>query len=288
MFRNLFNSMFFTYQSEAGEEEQGGGGGDTTTDTTTTATESEQGNQGDEGKPLTTEEPGQKPEEGKDPDADPATFFYGDSEVTIDIPEDLSAELEAKGLNAQELAAELYRKDGEFSLTPETREKLDTAFGKFAVDAYLNSLKLTNDSFLRDQKDGAAAKEQADAGRFTEIAGLVGGEEGWEALTTWGNENLSEAEIDDLNAVMGSGNASLQKYAIQMLANQRRAAEGDPSAVLIQGDNGAPKEGGPLTADGYRSAEQEIRKEFKGNARGYQAAVAKLDLRRRAGIDKGL
>lgn len=289
MFRHLFNSMFFVYQDEAGKEEIPGGGG-TAPETKTDPIDPsvvETGNEGTD--PLKTEEPGLKPGDVPDTEEGSSTFFYGESEVTLDIPEDLSKELESKGLDVNALAAELYGKDSNFTLKPETRDKLDAAFGKFAVDAYLNSLKLTNDSFLREQKDAQVGKEKADADRFTSIAGLVGGEEGWDALAGWGNENLSQEEIDDLNAVMGSGNESLQKYAIQMLANKRRAAEGDPEAVLIQGDNGSPESGGAaLSAAAYREAEQQARKEFRGNQSGYKAAVAKLDSRRRAGIAKGL
>jgi len=285
VFRHLLNTMF-GYQSEAGAEEiPGGGGGETTTEVPDQTTEAPEG--GDvEGK---TEESGQKPEGEQGQEGAEPTFFYGESEVTLDIPEDLAAELSAKGLNVNELAAELYGKENNFTLKPETREKLDAAFGKFAVDAYLNSLKLTNDSFLREQKDAVAGKERADAERFSSIAELVGGEEGWEALAGWGNDNLSQEEIDDLNAVMSSGNEALQKYAVKMLANKRRAAEGDPEAVLIQGDNTSPaSEGAALSATAYRDAEQEARREYRGNQAGYKAAVAKLDSRRRAGIAKGL
>lgn len=285
MFRNLFNSM---YQAEAGEEHNAGGGDVTTPPDTTTTQEHDNSGGGDadvsEVKPDGSgSKPGGEPGTEGEPE-----FFYGEGSVGIEIPDDVSAELSAKGLDAKVLAAELYRKDGNFELTKETREKVDAIYGKFAVDAYLNALKTQNDSFLRSGKEQVAAKEQADASRFTEIAGLVGGEEGWDKLTSWGNENLTSEEIDELNEVMQSGNPSLQKFAIQMLHNKQRAAEGDPEAVLVEADQTATRDGGALSAEAYRVAEQEVRKTFRGNQRGYQEAVAKLDARRRAGHAKGI
>lgn len=287
MFHSLFKSMFnVRYMAEENPDAPGAGGGSEQVPDQTTTTE-QQGDQsqdqGEQGKPL-DQESSQEGQQG----TEEVELFYGESSVTIDIPEDISSELSSKGLDAQQLANELYRKDGEFSLTKETREKLDGIYGKFAVDAYLNSLKVQNDAFLKGNADAKVAMEQANTERFNSMAELVGGEEGWNALTTWGNENLSDQEIDDLNAVMQSGNESLQRYAIQMLANQRRQAEGDPEAVLIQGQAPQEREGGPLSAQAYRDAEQEARKSFRGNQAGYQQAISKLDARRRAGMQKGL
>lgn len=290
MFHSLFKSMFHVRMQEENPDAPGAGGagdaevpaGSDAPESTTSTTDGGEGDEsGKQSEPQSsTEEPGATEDE--------ATFFYGDSEVTIDIPEDLSAELSAKGLDAQALAAELYREGGEFTLTPETREKVDAAYGKFAVDAYLAGLKAQNDGFLRDQKDQVAQREQADTERFSTVAELVGGEEGWNSLVEWGDANLPQEEIDELNAVMQSGNLALQKYAIKSLANQRRAAEGDPEAVLIPGDAGAPSQGAALSAQAYREAEQEARQQFRGDQRGYREAVAKLDARRRAGMQKGL
>ncbi|ABM63426.1 head scaffolding protein [Erwinia phage Era103] len=286
MFQSLFKSIFnVRYMAEENPDAPGAGGeAPTTEQSSPDSTGSGDQSTGDEGKLSGNESsPDEQPDTGE-----PVELFYGDSSVSIDIPEDISSELSSKGLDAQQLANELYRKDGEFSLTKETREKLDGIYGKFAVDAYLNSLKVQNDAFLKGNEDAKVAMEQANTERFTAMAELVGGEEGWNALTTWGNENLSDQEIDDLNAVMQSGNESLQRYAIQMLANQRRQAEGDPEAVLIQGQAPQEREGGPLSAQAYRDAEQEARKTFRGNQAGYQQAIAKLDARRRSGMQKGL
>lgn len=287
MFHSLFKSMFRVYMAEENPDATGAGGEAPNTESSTDASiqpGSEQS--GDEGDQGNQSGPESSPE--GQPGTEEVELFYGDTSVEIEIPEDISAELSAKGLDAKALANELYRKGGDFTLSKESREKLDGAYGKFAVDAYLNSLKVQNDAFLQGNADKEAAMEKANTERFSAMAELVGGEEGWESLTSWGNENLSDQEIDDLNAVMQSGNESLQRYAIQMLANQRRQAEGDPEAVLIQGSAPQEREGGALSADAYRQAEQAARKEFRGNQAAYSQAVSKLDARRRAGIQKGI
>lgn len=281
MFHSLFKSLFNVTYMEVENPDQAGGGAD---QPAPEQTPNEQGgDQSNQGNPS-----GEESSQEDQPGTEEVELFYGEDSVTIDIPEDISAELESKGLNAKDLANELYRKGGDFSLSKETREKLEGIYGKFAVDAYLSSLKVQNDAFIKGNADALVAKEQADTERFTAISGLIGGEEGWNALSAWGNENLSDQEIDDLNAVMSSGNESLQRYAIQMLANQRSQAEGDPEAVLIQGQAPQEREGGPLSAQAYRDAEAEARKTFRGNNAGYQQAISKLDARRRSGMQKGL
>jgi len=286
MFHSLFLNMFHVKMAEEDLGNQGGGGGgETTTETTQpveTSTETTT-EVAEEGKPSTdvpsTEEP---------PVTEEVELFYGAESVNITIPDDLSAELESKGLNATELANELYRKDGGFKLSDETRGKLDAAYGKFAVDAFLGSLKTQNDAFLQSGKDEAAAREKADSDRFASLTEPFGGEEGWNALSSWGNENLSEEQINDLNQVMASGHEGVQRYALQMLANQKRAAEGDPEAVLIQGNAPETASGGALSADQYRTEMAEARKAHRQDPRGFAQAQEKLDARRRAGQAKGL
>lgn len=281
MFHSLFKHLFNVRLMEEENPDAPGSGGEPPV--TTEAPVEQIQDQGEQGNPSGEESLQEEP-----PATEEVELFYGDSTVEIEIPDDLSSELSAKGLDAKSLANELYRKDGNFTLTDETKQKLDGIYGKFAVDAFLSSLKTQNDAFLKGAADNKAAAEQADATRFSEIAELVGGEAGWDKLTAWGNENLSDQEIDDLNQVMQSGNAGLQRYAVQMLANKQRAAEGDPSAVLIQGESPAAAEGGALSAEAYRQEFLAASKTFKGDKRGYQQAVSKLDARRRAGMAKGI
>lgn len=290
MFHSLFLNLFNVKMSEAGAEDNPGGGGPGTevppgTDVPPGTTDVPP--EGSDVPPGDAEVPPGKETPNSEDTPDPV-FFYGDSEVTIDIPDDITADLESKGLNAKELAADLYREGGNFELSPENREKADKAFGKWAVDAFLGSLKTQNDSFIKGIADDKAAHEKADADRFTTLLEPFGGDDGWTALSTWGNENLSPEQVDDLNAVMQSGNLGVQRYALQMLANQKRAAEGDPEAVLITGNAPEANGGGALNALDYRDAMIKARADHKRDPAGYEKAVSGLDARRRAGMAKGM
>ena len=249
--------------------------------------------------PVTTEEPEVKTEtpeptplkEGEQPqpvETDKPELFYGESTVEIDIPEDLSAELEAKGLNASEIAAELYRKDGAFELTPETKEKLDAAYGKFAVDAFLGALKTQNDGFLKGEADKVEQAKQADDQRYSEIESIVGGAEAWASMESFALETLSDDDLAGFNAVMTSGNKHLQQFAVRELMSRQRAAQGDKEAILITGDPVSHSESAPMTAQEFREADAELSKQFRGDNRGYMAASQKLNARRAAGIAKGI
>ena len=115
-------------------------------------------------------------------DTTDARFFFGEQEVEIEIPDDVSTALKEKGIDAMQVAKELYGEGGKFELKEETKQKLYDAFGKFAVDAYLNGLKASNEAFMLKAEAQAKEAEAADAQRFTAIASEVGGEEGWSRL----------------------------------------------------------------------------------------------------------
>lgn len=249
--------------------------------------------------PVTTEAPEVKTEtpeptplkEGEQTppvETDKPELYYGESTVEINIPEDLSAELEAKGLNASEIAAELYRKDGAFELTPETKEKLDAAYGKFAVDAFLGALKTQNDGFLKGEADKVEQAKQADDQRYSEIESIVGGAEAWASMESFALEALSDDDLAGFNAVMTSGNKHLQQFAVRELMSRQRAAQGDKEAILITGDPTRHSDNAPMSAQEFREADAELSKQFRGDNRGYMAASQKLNARRAAGIAKGI
>lgn len=74
-------------------------------------------------------------------DTEEVQYFFGEHEVTVDIPQDVTDSLKEKGIDAKQVAKELYSKGGKFELSDATKQKLYDAFGKFAVDAYLSGLK---------------------------------------------------------------------------------------------------------------------------------------------------
>lgn len=217
-------------------------------------------------------------------------FFFGEQEVEIEIPDDVSTALKEKGIDAMQVAKELYGEGGKFELKEETKQKLYDAFGKFAVDAYLNGLKASNEAFMLKAKTQAKEAEAADAQRFTDIASEVGGEEGWSRLEEWALETLSDEELTAFNAVMASGNQYLQQYAVRELEGRRKQSQGDdkPSLIEPSAPAKANDENSPLTRDQYVRAIATLSQKYGNDRKAMAEAQAKLDARRRAGMARGL
>ena len=244
--------------------------------------EGSEGEQGD-GEPDGKSEP-----DGSEPAQEPE-FFFGDVVVTIDIPDDVTAALSEKGLDAKAIAAELYGKEGKFELSEETKGKLYEAFGKFAVDAYLSGLKATNESFFSNQAREAEQRAAADTERYGVVATVVGGDEGWNRLEQFALENLSDEELTQFNESMRSGNLYFQQLAVKDLEAKRQAAQGDPEVSMLQADAARPtSENGPISSAEYMKAISELATKFKGDRAGAAAAEKSLDERRRAGMARGL
>lgn len=286
--------------SDAAPEETQEATTDVTTDTDTVDTNADvQSDTGDtDAGDAGGEDPkGETPEgEGKEEDKptespqEEVSYFFGGEEVTIEVPQEVEEELKAKGLDAYAIAAELYAKDGDFSLSEETKQKLYDAFGKFAVDAYLSGLKAQNEAFMLRSENEAKEREAADVQRFTDISKECGGEEGWNRLEEWALEALSDDELTAFNAVMQSGNQYLQMYAVRELEARRKAAQGDDEVTLVQPSAPAvdASDNSPLSAQEYIREISQLSQRFGRDRKAAAEAQAKLDARRRAGMAKGL
>lgn len=286
--------------SDAAPEETQEATADVTTDTDTVDTNADvQSDTGDtDAGDAGGEDPkGETPEgEGKEEDKPTessqgeVSYFFGGEEVTIEVPQEVEEELKAKGLDAHAIAAELYAKDGDFSLSEETKQKLYDAFGKFAVDAYLSGLKAQNEAFMLRSENEAKEREAADVQRFTDISKECGGEDGWNRLEEWALEALSDDELTAFNAVMQSGNQYLQMYAVRELEARRKAAQGDDEVTLVQPSAPAvdASDNSPLSAQEYIREISQLSQRFGRDRKAAAEAQAKLDARRRAGMAKGL
>ena len=286
--------------SDAAPEETQEATADVTTDTDTVDTNTDvQSDTGDtDAGDAGGEDPkGETPEgEGKEEDKptessqEEVSYFFGGEEVTIEVPQEVEEELKAKGLDAHAIAAELYAKDGDFSLSEETKQKLYDAFGKFAVDAYLSGLKAQNEAFMLRSENEAKEREAADVQRFTDISKECGGEEGWNRLEEWALESLSDDELTAFNAVMQSGIQYLQMYAVRELEARRKAAQGDDEVTLVQPSAPAvdASDNSPLSAQDYIREISQLSQRFGRDRKAAAEAQAKLDARRRAGMAKGL
>lgn len=245
---------------------------------------------GEDPKGETQEGEGKEEDKPAESSQEEVSYFFGGEEVTIEVPQEVEEELKAKGLDAYAIAAELYAKDGDFSLSEETKQKLYDAFGKFAVDAYLSGLKAQNEAFMLRSENEAKEREAADVQRFADISKECGGEEGWNRLEEWALESLSDDELTAFNAVMQSGNQYLQMYAVRELEARRKAAQGDDEVTLVQPSAPAvdASDNSPLSAQEYIREISQLSQRFGRDRKAAAEAQAKLDARRRAGMAKGL
>lgn len=220
--------------------------------------------------------------------AEEPTFFFGDTQVEIDIPQDVSESLAEKGIDAAAVAAELYSKEGKFEISAETKQKLYDAFGKFSVDAYLNGLKAQNEGWVNNQAKQQEELERQTVERFTHVSKECGGEEGWSRLESFALETLGDDELEAFNAVMNSGNQYLQQYAVRELESRRKAAQGDDAVNLIEPTaTASDHSNAPLSAAEYIKAIAGLSR-FGHDRAGRAEAERQLDARRRAGMAKGL
>ena len=65
------------------------------------------------------------------------------------------------------------------------------------------------------------------------IMNEVGGEQGYDELTSWAADNLDEAEIDYFNRMMDSNDFNAIRMSVRSIAARREASEGiEPSRNL--------------------------------------------------------
>lgn len=217
-------------------------------------------------------------------------LYFGDQAVEIDIPQDVTDALKEHGLDAVAIANELYAKGGDFKLSPETKEKLDGIYGKFAVDSYLAGLKAQNEGFLHQSQRDAEAAERANTERFDVVSKEVGGAEGWAGMERFALETLSDDELTAFNAVMESGNQYLQMYAVRELESRRKAAQGDDKVTLVDATSAgsSDNDNAPMSGADYVRAIAQLGHKY-GNDRVARAnAERALDARRTAGMKAGL
>ena len=84
------------------------------------------------------------------------------------------------------------------------------------------------------QQRGVAAQTAANQAEMKSIRDSVGGDEAYGEMIKWAGSNLSEAEVDQFNAVIGTNNAAAIKYAVESLSNRWKGAEGY-EAPLVTG-----------------------------------------------------
>lgn len=225
-------------------------------------------------------------------DDTPPEFYFGGESVSVEVPDDIQTAFTEKGLDAQAVVAELFSKDGDFSLSEETRGKLDEAFGKPLVDAYLNLYKGQNSMALKQFKADAEAEQATIAANTTSFNELVGGDEGWDKLAAWAGDNLSDAELESFNVVMALDGKSFaaQRLVTEALMARYQAAnkaeESDKITLLTDTGSTGDAPSSDLPAKLSRSEFQALmRTERYKKDTGYAAAIDNI---RRASAANGL
>lgn len=177
-------------------------------------------------------------------DTPEAEYYFGDTQVEIEVPDDIKSAFEEKGIDVDSVVSELFAKEGEFKLSDETRGKLDEAFGKPLVDAYLNLYKGQNEMALKQYHQTEKEQQATMEANTKDFDALVGGDDGWNSMATWAGDNLSEAELASFNAVMNlpPEHFTAQRMVTESLKSRFAAAQADgqSDAIKLLTDDGAP------------------------------------------------
>lgn len=205
---------------------------------------------------------GSSDSEADDVEGEPSEYFFGDAQVTVEVPDEISSALKDAEIDEKELLGQLFKKDGGFQLEGELREKLDAKFGKLMVDGYLNMYRGLNDQAVKAHADKATA-EAATLEQYTqEYAEAVGGQEGLDAMEDFILSSFDEKQIASYNAIMESGDHDSQMLIINAVRTQMalkdKLQNGDKNIKLVGDESGSGKSASPLdkgylTADEYQS-----------------------------------
>lgn len=159
-------------------------------------------------------QPKEQPSEVPTTQAQPYTREEGVKEYG----EFLAGKFEEAEFNPYEMAAAY---DAGEDVTPFIEKLEGVGIPRSVVERYLDSGSESSVAELTDQ-------DQAD------LKGLVGGEEGFQQLSSWAKQNMPPAELDDYNAVVASGNKEAIRWALRAL--QARAGQGAPLPTLREPD----------------------------------------------------
>ena len=183
---------------------------------------------------TTTEEPPQYYTEDGSVNYDTAKEVYG--EKLSDIFQ--NSEIDPFAMN------EHFAKN-EGSLTDEMYQQLETAgLTRGLVDSYLEGVR---------QKTGiqpqAEAATLSDA-EIAEVHGIAGGKDGYEQLMNWASDNMSDADANNFDEVIETGNKAAVTFAVKALMGQYEDAVGRDSNLIT---------GKKSTTETYRSMAEVVR-----------------------------
>jgi len=188
-------------------------------------------------------------------------YYFGDERVVVEVPPEVEQSLKDAGLETTAVLNELFKKDGVFSLSSDTREKLDSKYGKTVVDSYLKMFKTLNDGSANERKTAAAGEQAKVEAQHAEYNEVVGGIDGLEAIEAYVIANLSDKQIQSYNAVMSGDNHEAHMLVLSSLKGEMTAkasALAGDKAITLVGDYSSsgsskadPLASGAITRDTY-------------------------------------
>ena len=134
-------------------------------------------------------------------------------------------------------ASEEWAEKGEIS--PETQEAIKEMSGEEVMEAYTRINKLVAEGGYEDP--GGDYEELGDA-EVEAIQNAVGGEQAYQNMVGWAQENFTEGEIAAYDNALESGNLSTINLALQALYYRYSDANGT-EGEMIQGKAASPTEG---------------------------------------------
>lgn len=121
-----------------------------------------------------------------------------------------------------EMNDHFYANDG--TLSEEMYDRLNQAgFSDDVIDSYLGG--------LRNQLGYNEAANLSNT-EISEIKKIAGGEKGYQQLTEWASENLSQEDIEAFDEVINTANKAAVRFAVKALMSQYEDAVGrDPELI---------------------------------------------------------
>ncbi len=166
-------------------------------------------------------------ESGRLVPSSPATKAADDAAVDKGSQqEQIGAKVKAEGKTnvLDPVALTLERSENEGQLTQETRDKLLSEYNipEATLDTYLAGLSALEEQFT------------------AKVFDITGGEENYQGMLTWMNENVPEAELDAFNDQLGTQDLTKVKVAVEGMQARYKAVVGDHPTNLIRPEHIQP------------------------------------------------
>lgn len=213
---------------------------------------------------------------------DEHVFEYNGVPVKIENKPEMVAAFKEKGLDIDAVNKELFSKDG---ITADTKAKLDEAFGKMAVDMYLDGWKNNHDAMVEKHKLDEAKYVEEMTASANEAAGGK-----WKEVLAWAQKGLTADEYKEYAEVINGGNKRAMQLAIKDLTAKSGLAGTESNSLLppAMSPRATPLSatGAVTTADDYALSAQQYRAAI--TSKEYYKNPAEYDKRREAGMAKGI